>query len=53
MSSETIRQKSYSKDFLQQGKLGWQVLSSNGIYSYLVSNNKINCMVITGSKYYG
>jgi len=53
MSSETVRQKSYSKDFLQQGKLDGQVLSGGWIYSYLVFHNKINGMVITGSKYYG
>ena len=46
MSSETIRQKSYSKDFLQQGKLDGKVLSGSWIYSYLVFNNKINSVVI-------
>lgn len=53
MMSEKIRQKSYSKDFLQFRKLGGKVLSGGWIYSYLVFNNKINCMVITGSEYYG
>jgi len=51
--SEKIRQKSYSKDFLQFRKLDGKVLSGGWIYCYLVFNNKIYGMVITGSKYYG
>lgn len=47
MSSGRVQKKSYSKDFLQQIRLGWEGVSNSWVHNSLVFNNKINCVVIT------